>query len=44
MFFDYLGEEDWTTYECDSCGYQEDEQILIGSYPCPKCADGQMLP
>jgi DNA-directed RNA polymerase subunit RPC12/RpoP len=44
VFFDYITEEDFILYKCDSCGYEEEEQILMGGYPCPECDDGQMFP
>jgi hypothetical protein len=44
MFFDYLAAEDRTLLERDSCGYQEEEQILQADWPCPKCGEGLMKP
>lgn len=42
MFFDYIEEEDFTTYKCDSCGFEEEEQIAMADYPCPECEGGWM--
>lgn len=37
MAFNYIAEEDFTTYECTDCGHTEEEQILMGALVCPKC-------
>ncbi len=43
MAFDFIAEEDFTTYVCEECGHAEEEQILMGTLVCPQCG-GVMQP
>ncbi len=33
---------DWGIFECDNCGHQVEEQVVMDDWPCEQCGEGIM--